>query len=100
MSHHYYDVLMLDRAGITTEALARRDLLPSEFRNKSLMFADNSASYETAVLGTLRLLPAAESRKPLADDNAAMGEMFMTSPPTLNDLVTGLSDLGTRLNSH
>jgi hypothetical protein len=42
---------MLDGASIT--APSQPDLLAQVVHNKSLMFADKSASYETAVLGTL-----------------------------------------------
>jgi len=59
MSRHYYDTLMLARGGIAGKALTEPDLLEQVVRNKSLMFADKSASYETATLGTLRLIPSA-----------------------------------------
>jgi hypothetical protein len=49
---------MLDLAGVNAKAIAQPDLLEAVVRNKSLMFADNSASYETALPGGLRLMPS------------------------------------------
>jgi hypothetical protein len=97
LSRHYYDLVMLDRAGITSEALAQPALLAAVVRNKSLMFADRSASYETAMLGQLRLYPTGMTEA-LASDYAAMADMFMTSPPSLPELVEAIGDLETRLN--
>lgn len=98
MSRHYYDVLMLDRAGITAEALKRPDLLESVVRNKSLMFADKSASYDTAVLGSMRLAVTGETSSLLAADYAAMAEMFMADPPALEELGEGIALLEAMIN--
>lgn len=97
LSRHYYDPVMLDRAGITAEALAQPELLAAVVRNKSLMFADKSASYDTAVLGQLRLFPTGMTEA-LASDYAAMADMFMSPPPSLPVLIEAISDLETRLN--
>lgn len=51
LSRHYYDVVMLDRASVTDQALDDVPLLESVVRNKQIMFAASSASYETATLG-------------------------------------------------
>ena len=99
MSRHYYDVLMLDRAGVAQAALARPELLERVVANKSVMFADRSASYETAVLGSLRLLPTDEGRTLLERDYADMSEMFMEAPPSLDKLIEGLQALEATLNA-
>jgi hypothetical protein len=67
-------------------------------RNKSLMFADASASYATAVLATMRLSPSAEIRDALARDYAAMADMFMVDPPAFKELLAGLESLEQRIN--
>lgn len=98
LSRHYYDLLMLDIAKITAAALAKPELLAQVVRNKSVMFADASASYATADLAGLRIYPAAEIRDALAADYAAMAEMFMIEPPSFNGLLAGLADLEKRIN--
>ena len=100
MSRHYYDMLMLDWAGVTVDAVMQPELLASVVRNKSLMFADNSASYGTASLGQLRLLPNEETIDRLRNDYTAMADMFMATPPTFKELVTGLADLEKKINDN
>jgi hypothetical protein len=98
LSRHFYDMLMLDRAGVTASALAQPALLEQVVRNKSVMFADASASYATAVLGTLRLAPSKQIQQALAGDYAAMADMFMVTPPPFKELLAGLSNLEARIN--
>lgn len=98
MSRHYYDVLMLNQAGVTAEALARIELLEQVVHNKSLMFADKSAAYETAVLGTLRLSPDGATREKLERDYGAMADMFMTAPPPFDALMKGLAAIEATIN--
>ncbi|MBB5985640.1 nucleotidyl transferase AbiEii/AbiGii toxin family protein [Sphingobium lignivorans] len=98
MSRHYYDTLMLAGSGVADEALARPDLLELVVRNKSLMFTDKSASYETATFGSLRLTPSDETVAKLKQDYAAMAEMFMVDPPTFDDLLAGIVALEAKLN--
>lgn len=98
LSRHYYDLLMLDRAGVSAAALAEPGLLDQVVRNKTLMFADASASYATAVLGTLRLSPSDAIRDALARDYAAMADMFMENPPAFRELLAGLDALEKRIN--
>ena len=99
LSRHYYDVLMLDGAGVTGRALAAPDLLAQVVHNKSLMFADKSASYETAVLGSLRLSPTEGMMERLAQDYTAMGEMFMAPPPSFDALIEGLARIEQAINA-
>ena len=98
MSRHYYDTMMLAAKGIDDEAKERPDLLAKVVLNKSLMFADNKASYGTAMIGSLRLVPTDELRARLAGDYAAMSEMFMTPPPSFDDLMAAIGALETKLN--
>jgi len=98
MSRHYYDTMMLAAKGIDDEAKERPDLLAKVVLNKSLMFADNKASYGTAMIGSLRLVPTDELRARLAGDYAAMSEMFMAPPPSFDDLMVAIAALETKLN--
>ena len=70
MSRHYYDTAMLTEKGIDDAAMKAPDLLARVVLNKSLMFADKRASYDTATLGSLRLLPTEELRERLRADYA------------------------------
>lgn len=98
MSRHYYDVIMLDRGGISEAAMARPDILASVVRNKNLMFTDRSASYETAVMGTIQLAAIGEAAALLAEDYSAMGEMFMAKPPSFKELTEAIGAIEAKIN--
>jgi len=97
LSRHYYDLVMLDRAGVTADALSHAELLAAVVRNKSLMFSDKAASYDTALIGQLRLFPTGMTEA-LASDYNAMADMFMAAPPSLPDLLEAIDGLEKRLN--
>ena len=98
MSRHYYDTAMLAEKDIDDAALKNPGLLARVVLNKSLMFADKKASYDTATLGSLRLRPTEELRERLRVDYAAMSEMFMVAPPSFDDLMTAIGALEAKLN--
>lgn len=99
MSRHYYDTFMLAHAGVDGEALSKPNLLAEVVHNKSLMFADKSASYETAILGSLRLSPSDAIADDLKRDYDAMTVMFMREPPTFAELLADIAALEERLNA-
>ncbi|HLY91354.1 MAG TPA: nucleotidyl transferase AbiEii/AbiGii toxin family protein [Acetobacteraceae bacterium] len=99
LSRHYYDLVMLERAGVGTGALEVPELLGQVVRNKSLMFADAAASYGTAVPGTLRLVPADKDKVALSADYSAMADMFMVAPPPFDELMAELATLEAKLNA-
>lgn len=98
MSRHYYDTFMLDQHGIADKALLNPDLLESVVHNKSLLFRDAKASYDTAVIGSLKLLPTDEQRLPLKQDYERMSEMFMGEYPDFDTVMDGLSKLEKKIN--
>lgn len=99
MSRHYYDTYILSQKGIADQALENTALLKQVVKNKSLMFKDNKASYETAVIGSLRLVPKPEMLPELKKDYVAMEQMFMKKSPDFDDMMNGISDLEKRINS-
>lgn len=98
MSRHYYDTFMLDQHGIADKALLDPDLLESVVHNKSLLFRDAKASYDTAVIGSLKLLPTDEQRTHLKQDYEKMAEMFMGEYPDFDTVMNGLSKLEKKIN--
>lgn len=98
MSRRYYDTAMLAEKGVDDAAMISPDLLARVVLNKSLMFADNKASYGTATLGSLRLVPNDDLRDRLRADYAAMTEMFMVAPPSFDDLMAMIAALEAKLN--
>ncbi len=98
MSRHYYDTYMLSQGGIADKALQNPVLLKHVVRNKSLLFKDTKASYETAILGTLKLVPSLEQQQALKSDYDKMTEMFMGEFPDWDIIINGLTELEIRIN--
>ena len=99
MSRHYYDIYMMDQKNITATVLSNGGLLEQVVRNKILFFRDAKASYETAKIGSLRLVPQGELLKNLKRDYAAMNEMFMGKYPTFDEIVDSLANLEKQINT-
>ncbi len=99
MSRHFYDTYMMDQRGITKEALADTSVLDQVVQNKNLLFRDAKASYETAQIGTLRLVPKEEILQELKEDYLAMEEMFMSDFPTFEEIIRTLEKLEQSINS-
>lgn len=100
MSRHYYDTYILAQKGIADKAMPNVALLEQVVRNKNLMFSDNKASYDTAVIGSLRLMPKEEMLSELKRDYGAMEQMFLKhTPPDFEVMMQGIADLEKRINT-
>lgn len=98
MSRHYYDTYMMAEKGVADVALENVELLEQVVLNKSLLFRDSNASYETAIIGSLRLVPGEELLAVLKKDYEAMSEMFMSEPSRFDKIITKLCELENRIN--
>jgi len=97
-ARHYADFAALWMHPRKNDALARLDLLERVRLHKSRYFVSSWANYQTAIPGTLRILPQ-ESRIPeLRRDYAAMQPMFFSSPPTFEDMLVILEEAENRIN--
>jgi hypothetical protein len=99
MSRHYYDTYMLSQRGIAANALQNPLLLDQVVRNKSLLFRDASASYDTAKIGSLKLIPSEGQLSILERDYGKMTEMFMGEYPDFEMVMAGLAQLEARINN-
>ena len=77
---------MLYKHGIGKTAIQKPELLGQVVQNKSLMFRDAKASYDTAKIGSLKILPNPEQVEILKSDYNKMNEMFMGDHPDFNEL--------------
>ena len=99
MSRHYYDTCMMVRGGILEMAQQEPAILASVVKNKSILFKDTKASYETATFGTLMLIPPEKIITELKDDYTKMDEMFMGQYPSFEEIVKDLAQAQEILNS-
>ncbi|WAC47572.1 nucleotidyl transferase AbiEii/AbiGii toxin family protein [Asticcacaulis sp. SL142] len=98
MSRHYYDTYMLTQKGVAESALRDPTLLENVVRNKSLLWRDAKASYDTAKIGSLKILPTDDALPVLKKDYAAMSDMFMGAAPEFDAVMRGMADLEKLIN--
>lgn len=98
MSRHYYDTFIMAQKGVADAALKDTALLERVVRNKNLLFQDSKASYETAVIGSLHLVPRDDMMAGLKSDYAAMNEMLLSEAPAFEALMDSLLALEKTIN--
>lgn len=67
--------------------------------HKSRFFASSWAHYDTAVPGTLRLVPPAARLSELRRDYAAMQPMFLSPPPDFDSVLAALREAEDVINA-
>jgi hypothetical protein len=105
-ARHWYDLVRLDDAGIAARALADKALADVVAVHKHWFFAAKDVhgekiSYQSAVRGELRLVPAGQALASLQDDYARMvnaGLLEEKDPPSFSDLMQHCADLERRAN--
>ncbi len=65
---------------------------------KSVFFASAWARYDLASPGTFCLLPTSEQLPELRRDYQAMRDMYLSEPPSFDEVLSGLKDLEMRIN--
>jgi hypothetical protein len=98
-SRHYYDVYRMCATPIKDNALQDMDLLTHVVRFKTNFYHCAWASYDTAVPGTIKLLPPDHNRAALAADYRAMEAMLFGAIPNFDDILASLSELELTLNA-
>lgn len=100
MFRHYYDMMMLDVHGVTKQALDDHQLLDTVLMNKKTYFASPTASYETATIGTMHLMPNELFIETLRHDCKEMSEMFFQGEPNFDEVMTKIAQIEKMINSH
>lgn len=98
-SRHYYDLYRMMATPIRNRALTDLCLLADVVRFKKNFYYCAWANLETAVPGAFRLLPPEYNRAALASDYKAMKTMLFGEIPSFEDILVGLADLETALNT-
>ena len=97
-SRHYVDLTTLADHESGPRALQRDDLRARVVVHKQVFFADKSASYETAVPGSFRLVPDDYRMPDLERDYRDMREMFFEEPPPWAKVIERLRRLEEEIN--
>jgi hypothetical protein len=99
MSRHWSDVAVMSTASRFQDEKLSIALLQQVIHFKQIYFAATWAHYETALPGTLRILPNAELAKILRGDYARMKEMFPSGSLSFEEVLERLETLAKRLNA-
>lgn len=99
MSRHWSDVASIStHSRFATEQLSL-ELLRQVVAFKQTHFPAGWARYETAVPGTLNIVPNPELEKVLREDYKQMSEMFWSAPVSFDDVMGRLEKLQQEINS-
>lgn len=91
---------MMSRDGrVKADALGDMDLLAAVVAFKQKFYPRGWARYELAKPGTLKLVPPERVLEAMRQDYAAMREMIFGGHPSWDEIVHGLRELETEINS-
>ena len=99
MARHWSDIAVMSTAERFQDAKLSLNLLHQVIDFKKIYFAANWAHYETAVPGTLRIVPNEVLQDILRKDYQQMQEMFPSTPLSFEQILERLAALETRLNA-
>ena len=90
---------MLGNSDIKEEAFRRVDLLIRDINFKQKFYYTKKASYNTAVPGSLRLVPGEETVATLRDDYEHMKNMFYGQAPDFEKVLQYIETLEKEINT-
>ncbi|MBF0107467.1 MAG: nucleotidyl transferase AbiEii/AbiGii toxin family protein [Deltaproteobacteria bacterium] len=97
-ARHYYDTYCLLKSGVKEKAATDLDLLARVAQHKMTYFASTWSHFETAVKGTLRLVPQQHLSASLKSDYTAMSTMFFEDPPAWNTIIETIAQFEKEFN--
>lgn len=98
-ARHYYDIYQMSRTDVKDSAFKRKELLEQDVRFKLKFYYAKSASYETARIGTLRLVPSEDAIRDLSIDYDHMRDMVYGEKPTFDEIMDSIAKLEGEINS-
>jgi hypothetical protein len=99
MARHWSDIAVMSTAERFKEDKLSIDLLRQVVQFKNIYFAANWAHYDTAIPGTLRIVPDEPLQTILRKDYQQMEEMFPSTPLTFDEILARLETLQQRINA-
>ena len=98
-SRHYADTAALARHPTASRAIDQHDLRDRVVEWKGQFFGSSWANYDQREAGNLSPRPAGRARLPaLRRDYQAMRDMYLSEPPSFDDMLATLADLENRIN--
>ena len=97
-SRHYADTAALARHPSASSAIGQHDLRERVVAWKGQFFGSSWANYHLAQPGTFHLVPPLARLPALQRDYQAMRDMYLSEPPSFEDVFATLADLERRIN--
>ena len=98
-ARHYYDLYQMNHSEVKGRAFNRKELLERDVKSKLKFYYAKNASYETARLGTTRLVPDTEAVKDLRVDYDHMKDMIYGDKPSFDEIMETIASLEKEINS-
>lgn len=98
-ARHYYDLYQMSRSDVKKEAFRRKDLLTQDVKFKLKFYYVKNASYETAKIGTVKLVPCESAIRELELDYAHMKDMIYGNQPSFSEIIDSIASLEAEINS-
>lgn len=99
MFRHYYDLVMLDQNGLTSDAVKDAKLLEDVVKNKNTYFPDKKAKYDEAKIGTLKLSPNDAVIESLRNDYSDMKIMYFGEAPDFDEIIHKIKTIEATINA-
>ena len=97
-ARHYYDLYQMCRSDVREKAFKRKELLEQDIKFKLKFYYSKGASYETARIGTIRLVPCEAAIQDLKADYEHMKDMIYGTRPSFDEIMESIADLEERVN--
>ena len=98
ISRHYYDIYRMAKLGVLDKALAQSDLLKQVADFKAKFYPRKWAEYDSARIGSLKLIPSNIHKEALKRDYSKMAGMIYGERPDFDDLITELAEIEAKIN--
>ena len=88
----------MSRSDVKEKAFNRKELLEQDVRFKLKFYYAKNASYETAKIGSLRLVPDVAAIKDLSTDYEHMKDMIYGEKPPFEEIMNSIANLESEIN--
>lgn len=98
LSRHYYDLHQLINSGVSEAAIGNLNLLHDVIDHKKKYFRAGWANYETAIPGSLSILPRPDLHEALLKDYTQMERMLFGEIPRFESIIDSLKGFEEQMN--
>ncbi|MHB1454599.1 MAG: nucleotidyl transferase AbiEii/AbiGii toxin family protein [Saccharofermentanales bacterium] len=98
-SRHYYDLYCIDKSPIKAQAYADLNLLERVVSFKSRFYPANTARYDLACPGSMKLMPPEDCVSILVEDYEHMKNMIYGVKPSFEEIMKTLQRMEAEINS-